>query len=509
LLKFLSDISISTKLALGVATVFLGMLVIILTASLGFREISANQQAIYDQDMPGAILLVELSNNIHRLYSAGQILTMTNDVTVKDKQIEEIFAVRRENSKIFPKLKLLFSLDREAAEVVEKMEGQIEEAYEVAEHALKDGNLTNQTDEQKVHLLKTQRQKLNALMVLADKVEKLPASFAEHRMRSTEARVNGQIVLFTCATVFVVVLSLIQMLLLQQDILRPLRSLIEAAKAIESGNLEVQLPEATRKDELGILQRSFSSMQTSLKKRTDDLSTAINSLNLSNSELQHFAYVAAHDLQEPLRTVVSYLGLLEKRLNDKLDDKSKKYIVNAISGAERMRALIRGLLDIARITTKAKPYTMVSCNSILEQIVEDLRVYLKEQDGTVQFNNLPVVLADETQLTQVFQNLIQNAIKFKAAQAPVVEITCEDSADFWKFAVADNGIGMKMEYADRIFAIFQRLHTATEYSGTGIGLAVCKKIVERHGGKIWVESEEGKGSTFLFTIAKAAAVREN
>jgi len=502
LLKMLADVSISTKLGLGYATVFFGLVIVVLTALSGFREISANQQAIYEKDMPAAILLVHLSNNIHRVYSAGQMLTMARDVTVKDKQIEEIFVVRKENSEIFPKLRALFSEDSVAADVVVQMEKQIGDAYEIADNALKSGSIDELSDEQKSQQLKFQRQKLNAVMVMADKVEKLPNILAEHRMQSTRLRINNQVVMFTLSTAFIVLLSFGQMLLLQRDILKPLKSLTEAARAIEEGNLDIQLQEDSRKDELGILQRSFCAMQLALRKRTDDLSRAINSLNESNSELQHFAYVAAHDLQEPLRTVVSYLGLLEKRLNQNLDEKSKKYIVNAISGAERMRALIRGLLEVARITTKAKPYVMVSCNTILEEIVDDLRVYLNEQGGTVVFGALPVVLADRTQLAQVFQNLIQNAIKFRTAQAPVVEITCESSSAFWTFHVKDNGIGMKMEYAERIFAIFQRLHTATEYSGTGIGLAVCKKIVERHGGKIWVESEEGKGSVFSFTIAK-------
>jgi signal transduction histidine kinase len=504
LVRSLADISISKKVASSFASIFVCLGIVALTAYAGFREVSANQQAIYERDMPASILLTNLSYNIHRLGAVGQLLVMGQDPTVKDKQIEEIFTMQEQNQAIFAQLKQFFANDRVVLDSVSDLESEISPAYGIANKELEASLSKDYTDEERIALVKEQRKKLKGLMKLADEVKGLPQEFAKRRMEATRLRIHSQVMLFGVVAGVIVLLTALQMYMLSVHLLKPLSRLSDAAKAIEGGDLSTDFFAGTQKrgDELGILQDSFEAMQIGLRNRTDELNKAIISLNESNSELQHFAYIAAHDLQEPLRTIVSYLGLLEKRLGPSLDEKGRKYINNSVSGAERMRSLIKGLLDIARITTKAKPAEQVACDQVIEQIRQDLRVFLSERNARIKSAPLPVVLADSTQLTQVFQNLIQNAIKFQGEAPPVVTITCKSDGDKWLFAVADNGIGMNMEYADRIFAVFQRLHTATEYAGTGIGLSVCKKIVERHGGKIWVESEEGKGSTFYFTIVK-------
>jgi signal transduction histidine kinase len=502
--KWLADISIAKKVGMSFAVIFSCLIIVLLASYSGFREIAANQEAIYENDMPASILLVTLSNNIKRLRAAEQILIMGQDPTVKDKQIEEIIEMQQENQKIFPRLKELFARDKVALDSLIHLEKEIAPAYDVVNQELKAAAETELTDEEKIARIRGERQRVSSLIKLSDQVTNMPLEFAEHHMQATKERISTQFVLFSIAAVVIVILSMAQMLIINFDLLQPLKHLTRAVKAVEQGDLDTKLDFGDRKDELGILQGAFISMQEALKIRTDELTQAIDSLNESNRELQHFAYVAAHDLQEPLRTVVSYLGLLEKRLGPNLDDKGRKYITNAMSGAERMRSLIKGLLDIARITTKAKPHEQIDCRALVKQIVEDLHVFLAEQQGTIKIGELPVVTADGTQLSQVFQNLIQNAIKFKGVDDPVVTIDCKSDGDKWLFSVRDNGLGMNMEYSERIFAIFQRLHTAAEYAGTGIGLAVCKKIVERHGGKIWVQSAEGKGSTFYFTIAKGS-----
>ncbi|MBU6455523.1 MAG: HAMP domain-containing protein [Cyanobacteria bacterium REEB67] len=483
------------------AVIFSCLIIVLLASYSGFREIAANQEAIYANDMPASILLVTLSSNIKRLRAAEQILIMGQDPTVKDKQIEEIIEMQQENQKIFPRLKELFARDKGALDSLIHLEKEIAPTYDVVNQELRAAAETEPTDEEKIARIRGERQRVSSLIKLSDQVTNMPLEFAEHHMQATKERISTQFVLFSIAAIVIVILSLAQMLIINIDLLQPLKHLTGAVKAVEQGDLDTKLDFGDRKDELGILQGAFVSMQEALKIRTDELTLAVDSLNESNRELQHFAYVAAHDLQEPLRTVVSYLGLLEKRLGPNLDDKGRKYVTNAMSGAERMRSLIKGLLDIARITTKAKPHEQIDCRALVKQIVEDLHVFLAEQQGTIKIGELPVVTADGTQLSQVFQNLIQNAIKFKGIDDPVVTIDCKVDGDKWLFSVRDNGLGMNMEYSERIFAIFQRLHTTAEYAGTGIGLAVCKKIVERHGGKIWVQSEEGKGSTFYFTIA--------
>jgi light-regulated signal transduction histidine kinase (bacteriophytochrome) len=220
----------------------------------------------------------------------------------------------------------------------------------------------------------------------------------------------------------------------------------------------------------------------------------------SNADLEQFAYVASHDLQEPLRMVASYLQLLERRYRGQLDESADEFINYAVDGATRMQTLINDLLDYSRVDSRGKSFVLTPCSAILDRAIANLQTTIKAAHATVTCAPLPEIMADATQLTQLFQNLISNAIKFCSDQPPQIHISSQRRADTWLFSVQDNGIGIDSEYIDRIFLIFQRLHSRGEYPGTGIGLAICKKIIERHGGSIWVESQPGQGSTFYFTI---------
>ncbi|MBN3869443.1 GAF domain-containing protein [Nostoc sp. JL33] len=238
----------------------------------------------------------------------------------------------------------------------------------------------------------------------------------------------------------------------------------------------------------------------------------------SNAELEQFAYVASHDLQEPLRMVTSYLQLLERRYKNQLDANADQFIAYAVDGARRMQTLINDLLNYSRLSSRGQPFVPVNCSAILEQAIANLQIAIADSKAVVTHDTLPEVIADATQLTQVFQNLIGNAIKFCRDHQPRVHIGVAKkdvnldgeslnfvpSADEWLFWVRDNGIGLESQYAERIFIIFQRLHGRGKYPGTGIGLAICKKIIERHGGRIWIESKLGQGSTFYFTIPDRA-----
>jgi PAS domain S-box-containing protein len=223
-------------------------------------------------------------------------------------------------------------------------------------------------------------------------------------------------------------------------------------------------------------------------------------LTRSNAELEQFAYVASHDLQEPLRMVASYMQLLAERYQGQLDAKADKYIGYAVDGARRMQALINDLLALSRVNSRGGKFTPTDCESVIGRVLRDLDGSIRQSQALVEFEGLPSVVADEQQLTQLFQNLLGNALKFRAEQAPHVRLRAEQQQDSWLFSVQDNGIGIEPEHADKIFILFQRLHSRQKYEGTGIGLAICKKIVERHGGRIWVESKPGMGSTFKFTL---------
>ena len=246
---------------------------------------------------------------------------------------------------------------------------------------------------------------------------------------------------------------------------------------------------------------------TEKKKAAEELEEYAAKLERSNEELEQFAYVASHDLQEPLRMVGSYLGLLERRYKDQIDKDASDFIFYAVDGAKRMQILINDLLSYSRVSTGGKPFEVVNCRELINGILKNLEVSIKESGAAITLGRLPdQFVVDKTQISQLFQNLTGNALKFCKNRKPEIEISAEDDGNRWVFVVKDNGIGIEPEYFEKIFIIFQRLHGKKDYIGTGIGLSICKKIVLRHDGDIWVNSEIGKGSTFHFTIPKRGGI---
>jgi light-regulated signal transduction histidine kinase (bacteriophytochrome) len=269
--------------------------------------------------------------------------------------------------------------------------------------------------------------------------------------------------------------------------------------------LEKQVVERTQElnDKMEDLDRQGKKLHTlnnQLQQEIIERKQVEDELKRSNTELQQFAYVASHDLQEPLRMVSSYMQLLEKKYEDKLDETAKEFIAFAVDGATRMQGLIDDLLTYSRVGTKGKLFEPTDSESVLISAQDNLKVAIEESGAIITHNPLPTVNGDASQLVQLMQNLIGNGIKFNKGVTPQINISAASKNNKWLFSVSDNGIGIDPNQQERIFQIFQRLHNRTEYSGTGVGLAVCKKIVERHGGNIWVESEPGQGSTFFFTI---------
>ncbi len=320
---------------------------------------------------------------------------------------------------------------------------------------------------------------------------------------------------------------------LQKTISKPVASLAAAARQIsEQKDYTVRASVGTA-DEFGQLADAFNQMLAGIHERDDtlvaanrELETQIDAraqaesdlkalngelehrvedrtrdLQRSNLELEQFAYVASHDLQEPLRMIVSYLQLLERRYAASLDAEGIQFMKFAVDGGQRMQTLIQDLLAFSRVHTHRKPFESVDLNTTMRSVLADLKVVIAETGATITQDTLPTVRGDPTQLAQLFQNLVSNGIKFRSKDAPRIHVSAERGGHEWRFGVQDNGIGIDPQYFGRIFAIFRRLHSRDEYPGTGIGLAVCKRIVERHNGRIWVESEAGKGAKFYFTIA--------
>jgi PAS domain S-box-containing protein len=250
----------------------------------------------------------------------------------------------------------------------------------------------------------------------------------------------------------------------------------------------------------GVMAIGLVSDITNRKKRADELAQANEALRRSNAELEQFAHVASHDLQEPLRMITSYLAILERRYGGQIDDDAREFIHYAVDGATRMKVLIQDLLRFSRAGMQALDLRAVPAESILESALANLQVAIENRRAEITWDPLPPVFADPVLLTQLFQNLIGNAIKFQKDTPPVIHISSEKRGEEWIFRIRDNGIGIDAQHASRIFLIFERLHGIEEYPGSGIGLAISKKIAERHGGRIWFESTPGAGSTFYFSI---------
>jgi PAS domain S-box-containing protein len=286
----------------------------------------------------------------------------------------------------------------------------------------------------------------------------------------------------------------------------------QAGIAIQKARLyeESQQAQAALREKAAELTRTNTDLQHStqevnsakekLERVNSMLTVQAAELARSNTELEQFAYVASHDLQEPLRMVASYVQLLARRYKGKLDSEAEEFIGFAVDGSKRMQDLIQALLAYSRIGTKGRQFASTHCEVVLQNALKNLQIAIEDSQAKITHDPLPTVMGDSIQLGQLFQNLIGNAIKFRGEKPPSVHVTAERQATEWLFSFRDDGIGIDSQYAERIFVIFQRLHTKEEYPGTGIGLALCKKIVERHSGRIWVESEPHKGSTFRFTL---------
>ncbi len=283
--------------------------------------------------------------------------------------------------------------------------------------------------------------------------------------------------------------------------IRPLFLAIkEAAEVLRQDKEVLEKKVAARTEELRDANARLSVELDERRRAEQRMAQYASDLARSNAELEQFAYVASHDLQEPLRMVASFTQLLARRYQGKLDQNADEFIGFAVDGARRMQELINDLLAYSRVGTRGKPPAPTDLTEVLKDAEANLHQAIAESGAVITHDPLPVVSGDPVQLTQLFQNLLANAIRFRSGAAPRIHVSAQAREADWLLSVKDNGIGMAPEHQERIFAIFQRLHGRGEYPGTGIGLAICKKIVERHGGHIWVESAPGQGSTFYFNI---------
>ncbi|HZB47630.1 MAG TPA: ATP-binding protein, partial [Mycobacteriales bacterium] len=307
-----------------------------------------------------------------------------------------------------------------------------------------------------------------------------------------------------------VVLLVVLAVGLRRVVSRPISALAGSVRRVADGDFDARVVGTGPRevvelgDDVDTMRRQIVAELGALRAATERLDQQAQDLERSNSELEQFAYVASHDLQEPLRKVASFTQLLERRYSGQLDDRADQYIAFAVDGAKRMQVLINDLLAFSRVGRLVREHVEVDAGILVDQALGNLSLAIEEAGAEVTRDELPRVSGDATLLTGVFQNLIGNAVKFRGDAPPRVHVGVADAGDEWEFCVADNGIGIESEYADRIFVIFQRLHPKDAYPGTGIGLAMCRKIIEYHGGRIWLDTDVPAGTTFRFTLPKLA-----
>jgi signal transduction histidine kinase len=309
--------------------------------------------------------------------------------------------------------------------------------------------------------------------------------------------------------VALVVLLLVLAFGLRRVVLRPLAGLSSEVRRVADGDFESEVRGTGSREFLALaadvdaMRQQIVAEYHALRDATDRLDRRTEELERSNTELEQFAYVASHDLQEPLRKVASFTQLLERRYKGQLDERADQYIAFAVDGAKRMQVLINDLLAFSRVGRLTREHVEIGAGELVEQALANLSLAIEDADATVTVApDLPWVSVDSALMVGVFQNLIGNAIKFRGEQPPEIRVGVSDAGAEWEFSVADNGIGIEPEYADRIFVIFQRLHPKAAYPGTGIGLAMCRKIIEYHGGRIWLDTAVTVGTTFRFTLPK-------
>ena len=526
----LKDIKTGTRMAAAFLAVAVVILIVAALGHFSMKNINDNLITLYDDRMVCVeqlgnaqsaaltmrgdsykyFLLPEERGKIEQSIAAGAEIVNDNI-----KAYKATYLVQAEKDEI-PKFDSAWAgYQRAVADVIKKVKAGDEKT---ALQSLKDGPM---------HI---GRVALDASIENLVKIQVDVGAEIKEDSDRTFARAN---VIMTVACIVGVLFAIALGMLMSRSITIPLARITGVATEIAGGKLDASLLDGiASRDEIGILARAFGVMTDRLKQTLEglrrenlerkiveqDLRTAKDELEMhrdhlndlvkertaelarSNAELEQFAYVTSHDLQEPLRMVASYLQLVERRYTDRLDADAHEFIEFAVDGAKRMQVLINDLLTYSRVGTKGHPFQSTDCETVVKTALENLQFAIQDSGAQVGHGPMPAVMGDATQLTQLFQNLIGNAIKFRRDQPLEICIRAEPSEGGWRFSIQDNGIGIESQYFDRIFGLFQRLHGRVAYPGTGIGLAICKRIVERHGGAIWVESTPGQGATFYFTI---------
>ncbi len=410
--KTFANLKLSTKLSLSFGMVFLAFIAVIITASLTLSEMSFYQQNAFARDIPATEGMATLSVNIRRMKAAVQMFILLEDPTGKDKAVAEIETVTQENKEIIDQLRDLFHDDREMSDLLGSIDHRLGKFNERIKCVFLPAACDRKDVSAKTSVLKDERENVNQMESLANELKELTNKYAAGQTLRAKQQAQHSIEVLWAVCVLGVTTSLLMVVALSRLTIDPLTQLTDAARQLEASQHATLVEDEGRTDEVGTLTRTFNNMVKAINDRQSERDKALSRLEVSNSELKQFAYVAAHDLKEPLRTISNYLSLLGERLEGKLDDKGERFWKTVVDSAGRMDALISGLLTYAKLGSKALAPEQIDMNEVVSKVLGDLKVVVNESRATVEPHNLPLVFADSTQMSQLIQNLVANGIKF-------------------------------------------------------------------------------------------------
>jgi len=510
-------ISIGQKLTISFLSMALLVGIVGIVGYSNMRTTINHVNAIAEEETPALIKLNEMKSNVLEAIGEAFAYPLLDNPQEKAAFYEKLDQFDTFAAEFEDIARIGQAGEEEETEVYKQMVAARQSLTIAASDMFENYERVGTADEIYFALLDDAKHRFITSMDRLLKIEVEEVLEAHQRIQSTIANAERLTLILVIAAI---ILAIVLGLLVSSSISRPIARLRSAALEFGKGNLGARTA-VSSSDEIGQLARSFNDMagalqhsRTQLEEKVNETEEAKRSLESeivereevtaqlirSNQDLEQFANIASHDLQEPLRMVSSYTQLLARRYKDKLDSEANEFIGYVVDGAKRMQSQINDLLAYSQINTQGNSFEATNCSDIFETALTNLSGIIEEKGATVTRESLPTLPADASQLVSVFQNLIGNGIKYHGDEPPRINVSAVRSKNKWLFSFMDNGIGIKSEFGERIFEIFQRLHSKTKYAGTGIGLAICKNVIERHGGRIWVESEPGKGSIFYFTI---------
>jgi len=499
----LNKLSFRTRIYAGFISILVLMCISVTISVIQIKKVTFNTKLLYQHPFFVSNKISDINTNLSEMRSSMKELIVAKDKNDIEKYINIVNKDEAIIHTLYDTVSIYFLGDKDQMLLAKKNLSELEKIHDQIYVFMQNGNIQKATQ---LFYSEEADKNLDIIKINGD-IRKFAFNKAKEiiaHAENTETKDVNNIIL---VTLFIMLLGLIIIVVIARSVTQPIRNFIKKTKEILIKDLPIVIEKTSEHKLLELAQIELIKLYDDLEKlvdeRTKELTFMVNNLKRSNEELEQFAYVASHDLQEPLRMISSYTQLLDKRYKDKLDNDANDFIHYAVDGADRMQKLINDLLDYSRVSMRGKDFVQVDINQVLGHVFSNLQYLIIEKSALITHNGLPTVYADESQLIQLFQNLIENAIKFKKEDVlPLIHITCKTENDVCEFMVIDNGISIDMQYQDKIFLIFQRLHSKELYPGTGIGLAICKRIVERHGGKIWFESKENEGTTFYFTLNK-------